>query len=79
MSAKAKSTKKPSGDLPLPEEAFDKFISVIEGPLNRGAERVFKSRLFLTPLSLGWTLWARSIIAVRDRDPAALVRGLKKS
>jgi hypothetical protein len=62
---------------PLPEETLDRVVSFLEGPVNRGAERVMKSRLFLTPLALGWTVYCRSYLALRDGKPSRLWRSVQ--
>ena len=63
---------------PLPtsyaEETFDKVVRLIEGPLNDRAERLMKSKLMLVPLGVGWTVWARSLLALRDGKPSRLWR-----
>jgi hypothetical protein len=59
----------------LPEEALDKLITYLEGPMNERVERVLKSKLFLTPIALSLTLGARTALAIRDRNPMRLVDG----
>ncbi|MDF1562098.1 MAG: hypothetical protein P1V51_03595 [Deltaproteobacteria bacterium] len=59
----------------LPEQALDRAIGFIEGPANRAAERLFKSRLLLTPMGLGWMLYCRTALALRDGKPSRLWRG----
>jgi hypothetical protein len=46
--------KKAKGTQPLPEELLDRSIGVLEGPVNRIVERVWKSRLVLLPMGLGF-------------------------
>ena len=62
---------------PLPEEALDKAVSFLEGPVNRAAERAMKSKIVLTPLALGWTVYCRSYLALRDGKPSHLWRSVK--
>lgn len=64
----------------LQEEALEKLIEYVDGPMNRRAERVLKSRLLLVPAGLCLTLAFRSMVALRDRDLRALLgrRGAKK-
>ena len=50
------SKKKPAANKPLPEEALDKMIDALDGPLNGAAEKVLKNRLVLAPLGLSMTL-----------------------
>ena len=69
MSAKSDDT------TPLPEELFEKMIGVLEGPLNDRMERVMKSKLFLAPLGLSWTLGCRSYLMLRDRKISRLWDG----
>jgi hypothetical protein len=59
----------------LPEEALDKFISYLEGPMNVRLERLLKSKLFLTPIAVSLTVGARTALAIRDRNPMRLVDG----
>ncbi|RMG11674.1 MAG: hypothetical protein D6729_17690 [Deltaproteobacteria bacterium] len=61
----------------LPEEAFDRSIGIIEGPLNRLGERILKSPVVLAPLGLGWTLACRTFLAVQRGDPTCLFRSLE--
>jgi len=56
----------------LPEAALDRAIFVIDGPLNRAAERALKSRLLLLPAGLTLNLWCRGVIAVQTGDIKAL-------
>lgn len=44
--------KKQKGSQALPEELLDRGISVLEGPLNRVIERVWRSRVVLIPVGL---------------------------
>jgi hypothetical protein len=46
--------RKAKGTQPLPEELLDRSIGVLEGPVNRVVERVWKSRLVVLPLGLGF-------------------------
>jgi hypothetical protein len=46
--------RKTKGTQPLPEELLDRSIGVLEGPVNRVVERVWKSRLVVLPLGLGF-------------------------
>lgn len=71
MSRKTASNKTPRS---LPEEALERAIQAIDGPVNRRVERFMKSRVLLAPAGLLLTLGARSLIALRDLDPWALVR-----
>jgi hypothetical protein len=57
----------------LPEEALEKVIAYVDGPLNRRAERLLKSRLLLAPAGLLLTLGFRSLVAARDGDLGALL------
>jgi len=61
---------------PLPEELFDRAIGIVEGPVNRAAERVFKSKIVLAPMGLWWTATCRSILALRHRRPSVMWRGV---
>ena len=46
--------RKAKGTQPLPEELLDRSIGVLEGPVNRVVERVWKSRLVVVPLGIGF-------------------------
>jgi hypothetical protein len=59
------SSKKNRAAKDLPEEAFDRMIGVLDGPLNRGLERVMKNRLVLAPLGLSMTLSMKAMAKVR--------------
>lgn len=59
----------------LPEEALDRFITYLEGPMNARLERVMKSKVFLAPLALSMTVTCRTMLAVRDRNPLRLLDG----
>lgn len=61
------SKKNKTKDQPLPEEAFDRFISVLDGPVNRQLEKLMSSKLFLLPLGLSMTMWSKSIAMVRKQ------------
>lgn len=37
---------------PLPEQALDKMIDLLEGPVNRALERALSSKIVTAPLSL---------------------------
>lgn len=67
-------TRTPTPVQSLQEEALEQIAAYLEGPLNRRAERLLKSKVVLTPLALGWTVWARSFLAVRDRKISRLWR-----
>lgn len=58
---------------PLAEEALERAIQVLDGPMNERVERLMKSRLLLAPAGLFLTLTARSWIALRDMNPRALL------
>jgi hypothetical protein len=62
----------------IPEEIFERVIQFVDGPMNRQAERLLKNKILLALTGAGLTLTARSIIAARDLDPLALLRGPKK-
>lgn len=59
---------------PIGEELYDRFASWLEGPVNDRTERLMKSRVLLAPLALGWTVWTRSFIALRDRKIGRLFK-----
>ena len=50
------SKKKPAANKPLPEEALDKVVETLDGPINSAAEKVLKNRLVLAPLGLSMTM-----------------------
>jgi len=52
----------------IPEELFDHTVAYMEGKLNRRVERVMKSKLFLAPMGLSWTIFCRSYNAIRHRS-----------
>jgi hypothetical protein len=51
------------GPVPLPEEAFDRMVDFLDGPVNRAAERLLKSKVVLWPIGLSlhltFSMWAR--------------------
>lgn len=57
----------------LPEETLERVIEYVDGPMNRRAERLLKSRLLLVPAAVCLTVTFRSLVALRDRDPRALL------
>ncbi len=59
------SSKKNRAPKDLPEEAFDRMIGVLDGPLNRGLEKVMKSRIVLAPLGLSMTLSMKAMAKIR--------------
>lgn len=59
--------KRPEPISPISEEALDKMIELIEGPLNRAGERILTSKLVLAPLSLGMDLSMRVIARLMGR------------
>jgi hypothetical protein len=58
-------TKKNRAPKDLPEEAFDRMIGVLDGPLNKGLEKVMKNRVVLAPLGLSMTLSMKALAMVR--------------
>jgi hypothetical protein len=60
-------SKKPPVDRPLPEEAFDRFVSAVDGPMNRVLERAMKSRVLLAPAGLYMSLSMRALKTMRER------------
>ena len=58
---------------PLPEDAFNKMVDLLDGPANRGLERLMKSRVFLAPMAASMTLSCRLFIAARDGRIGALL------
>lgn len=60
----------------LAEEALERAITLLDGPLNRALERTMKSRLVLAPLGLTLSACARGAVALRRRDPRVLWRGV---
>jgi len=63
----------------IPEEALDRFISYLEGPMNVRAERFLKSKLVLAPLALSMTVGIRAALAIRDRNPMRLLDGGRRT
>jgi hypothetical protein len=61
----------------IQEETLDKVINYIDGPMNRRAERLLKSRWLLMPAGFAMTVGFRSYVAARDLDPRALFRSFK--
>lgn len=59
-------SKKPPVERPLPEEAFDRFVSAVDGPVNRAAERVLKSDLVLAPLAFMMTASFRTMKRMKE-------------
>ena len=53
---------------PIHDELLDRSISLLEGPVNRVAERLLSSTVVLAPLSLSMTVAMRGM---------ALLRGLR--
>ncbi|HEY4223762.1 MAG TPA: hypothetical protein VGO62_20535 [Myxococcota bacterium] len=49
---------------PIQEEALDKMIDLIEGPLNKLGEKIFSSTIVLAPLSLSMNLSMRLLARV---------------
>lgn len=58
---------------PLAEEALERLIQYVEGPMNKRVERLLKSRLLLAPVGLGLTVSFRLFVAARDGDARALL------
>lgn len=56
--------KKRRDDQSIQEELLDRSISLLEGPLNRGLERVLKSRVVLLPVGLGFKITTKVLAAV---------------
>ncbi len=59
------SSKKNRAPKDLPEEAFDRMIGVLDGPLNRVLEKVMKNKIVLAPLGLSMTLSMKVMAKVR--------------
>lgn len=57
---------RPAPDKPLPEEALDRFIGAVDGPVNRVLERAMKSRVLLAPMGLAMTASFTALKAWRD-------------
>lgn len=53
---------------PLPDELLDRGIGLLEGPVNRVAERVLSSTIVLAPLSLSMTLMMRGVALLRGHS-----------
>lgn len=56
---------------PIPDELLDRGIGLLEGPINRAAERVLGSTLVLAPLSLAMTTTMRVLAMVRGTNARA--------
>lgn len=67
MNDKPQNDRPPSARQGLQEESLDKLISVLEGPANKIAERIFSSRILLAPMSIGLNLGFRVIARVAGR------------
>jgi hypothetical protein len=52
---------------PLQEEALDKLVELVEGPMNTLGEKVLSSKLVLAPLSLSLDLTFRALARVMGR------------
>lgn len=50
---------------PIHDELLDRGIGLLEGPVNRLAERVLSSTVVLAPLSLSMTLAMRGVTLLR--------------
>ena len=53
---------------PIPDELLDKGIGLLEGPLNRAAERVLGSTLVLAPRALTMTTSMRVMAMLRGTN-----------
>lgn len=53
---------------PIAEEALDKMIGVLEGPVNKVAERVLSSTIVLAPLALSMNVGLRALAWVTKRN-----------
>lgn len=53
---------------PIPDELLDKGIGLLEGPLNRAAERVLGSTLVLAPLAFTMTMSMRVMAMLRGTN-----------
>ena len=55
--------RKPDGSQPLQDELLDRGLAVLEGPVNRAVERLWKSRLVMIPVGLTFkattVVWGR--------------------
>ncbi len=60
------SSKKNRAPKDLPEEAFDRMIGVMDGPMNRVLEKVMKNRIVLAPLGLSMTLSMKALAKVKS-------------
>ena len=54
---------------PISEEALDKMIDLIEGPLNTMGEKLLSSKIVLAPLSLSMDLSMRMLARMMGRKP----------
>jgi len=52
---------------PLPEELLDRGIGVLEGPVNRVLERLWKSRIVLLPIGLSVKITTKTIAVLLGR------------
>ncbi len=59
------SSKKNRAPKDLPEEAFDRMIGVLDGPMNKVLEKLMKNRIVLAPLGLSMTLSMKMMAKVR--------------
>ena len=55
----------------IQEETLDKMIALLEGPVNKVAEKVLSSTLVLAPLSLGLNLSLRALARLTGRNKLA--------
>jgi hypothetical protein len=53
---------------PIQEEALDKMIGLLEGPVNKVSEKILGSTLVLAPLSLMMSLSFRTLAFFMGRD-----------
>lgn len=51
----------------IQEEALDKMISLLEGPVNKVAEKVLSSTIVLAPISISLNLTFRAMAFVAGR------------
>lgn len=51
----------------IQEETLDKMISLLEGPLNKAAEKILSSNIVLAPLSISLNLTFRAMAFVAGR------------
>ncbi len=61
-------------DQPIPEALLDKSISLLEGPVNRVVERIWKSRVVLYPMGLSFKLTTTLLAQVMGAPPHARPR-----